>query len=201
MKKYYSLIRALHLYFGLSISPFILIFSISVLALNHSGYFDKLQPKKTLEPTHTRLNNFQVQSSDLLTAKAIIQQLGINGEIDWISKTDSTYSFPVHKPGLSKWILLNTKTGMASITRQQEGSFKGMSYLHMMPGQHNAMLRGNSFFMKAWRIATDVFVYFVLFVSVTGVFLWYLLKPERKLGMYSLGFGFVFFIVLMMLLF
>ena len=92
----------LHLYFGLSISPFILIFSISILVINHTEYFNKLQPKKELKSPHAQLHDFQMQGSDLLTAKAIIQQLNINGEIDWVSKTDSTFSFPVNKPGLNK---------------------------------------------------------------------------------------------------
>ncbi len=139
--------------------------------------------------------------SDLLTAKAIIQQLNINGEIDWISKTDSTFSFPVNKPGLVKRISVNTKTGSVLITQQDEGLLNGMTYLHTMPGQHNAKLRGNSLFMRAWRIATDIVVYVVLFVSVTGIFMWYFLRPEKKLGLLSLGVGALFFLVLMIMLF
>lgn len=201
MNKYYSLVRLLHLYFGLFVSPFILIFSISVLVLNHADYFNMLRPTQELEPIKKDLVNFQPQSSDSLTAKSILQQLGITGEIDWIHKTDSTFSFPVNTPGLNKLISLNTKTGTVLVTQRDEGIFKGMTYLHIMPGQHNARMRGNSVFMKAWRVVTDVFVYFVLFASATGVFLWYFLRPERKLGMYSLGFGFVLLIVLLILLF
>ena len=201
MKKYYSLVRSLHLYFGLFISPFILIFSISVLVLNHRDYFDSLRPGNELEPINKSLTDFQLLRSDSLTAKSILQQLGITGEIDWITKTDSTFFFPVNKPGLNKSISVNTKTGTVLIKGHDEGIFKGLAYLHMMPGQHNARMRGNSVFMKAWRVVTDVFVYFVLFASATGVFLWYFLRPERKLGIYSLGFGFVFLLVLLMLLF
>jgi len=201
MKKYYSLVRALHLYFGLFISPFVLIFSISVLVLNHTAYFNRLRPGKEGPPVQKHIAGFQPQLSDSLTAKSILHSLDLSGEIDWISKTDTTFSFPVNKPGVTNWISLNTKTGMASITRHDEGMLKGMTYLHMMPGQHNAQMRGNSVFMKAWRVATDVFVYFVLFVSASGVFLWYFLRPERKLGIYSLGFGLAFLVFLLMLLF
>jgi hypothetical protein len=201
MKKYYSSVRALHLYFGLFISPFILIFSISVLVLNHSDFFNRLLPGKKLEPVQTHIDDFQFRDSDLSTAKEITNKLKINGEIDWISKTDSTFSFPVNKPGLNKWISLNIRSGNVLVTESKEGTFKGMAYLHMMPGQHNANMRGNSFFMKVWRVMTDVFVYVVLFLSVTGVFLWYFLKPERKLGIYALAIGFVFFTGLLILLF
>ena len=201
MKKYYSTARVLHLYLGLFISPLILIFSISVLVINHTEYFNKLRPKKELESLHTQLHDFQMLGTDLLTAKAIIQQLNISGEIDWISKTDSTISFPVNKPGLNKRISVNTRTGVVLISQQDMGTLNGMTYLHTMPGEHNAKLRGNSFFMQAWRIATDVVVYVVLFVSATGIFMWYFLRPEKKLGMFSLGMGALIFLVLMMLLF
>ena len=201
MKQYYSLVRLLHLYLGLFISPFILIFSISILVLNHADYFNALRPAQELEPVQKRLIHFQPLGSDSLIAKSVLQQLGITGEIDWISRTDSTFSFPVKRPGQNKRISINTKTGVVLITGHDEGILKGTAYLHMMPGQHNARMRGNSFFMKAWRVATDVFVYFVLFVSATGVFMWYFLRPERNLGIYSLGFGFVMLIVSLMLLF
>ena len=200
MKKYYSLVRSLHLYFGLFISPFILIFSISVLVLNHTDYFNRVRPSKDLEPIQRRLTNFQPQGSDSLTAKLILSQLGITGEIDWITKTDSTFSIPVYKPGLLQLVSLNTRTGVVLITRHDQGIFNGMTYLHVMPGPHNARLRGNSMFMKVWREVTDVFVYFILFVSASGVFLWYFLRPERTLGIYSLGLGFTFLLVLLILL-
>ncbi len=200
MKKYYSLVRALHLYFGLFISPFILIFSVSVLVLNHPEFFNKLRQRKELEPVQVHLENFQVKNSDSLTAKSIIQAINVSGEIDWISRTDSTISFPVNNPGLARRIEFNIKTGNLLITQYDEGSFRGTNYLHTMPGPHNARLRGNSYFMKAWRIATDTVVYIVLFLSATGVFLWYFLQPERKLGIGSLAIGFVCFITLLMLL-
>ena len=201
MKQYYSLVRSLHLYTGLFISPFVLIFSMSILVLNHPQYFNNLRAKKAPESTQTHLNNFQFQPSDLLTAQSIIRQLEIAGEIDWISKTDSTFSFPVNKPGLNKWISLNIKTGTVVIKQDEEGILKGTSYLHTMPGPHNASLRGNSFFMKVWRVMTDVFVYLIVFSSVTGVFLWYFLKAERKLGVYALAVGFVFLTGLLIMLF
>ncbi len=200
MKKYYSIAKALHLYFGLLISPFIFIFSVSVLVFNHTEYFNKLRPKKELAPVEQQLNDFTFKDSDLATAKAIIEQLDITGEIDWISKTDSTFSFPVNRPGLNQRISLHTKTSKVTITQIDVGTFNGVTYLHTMPGQHNAMLRGNSSFMKAWRIATDSFVYLILFVSATGVFLWYVLRPERKLGIYSLAIGILCFSILMILL-
>ena len=201
MKKYYPLVRALHLYFGLFISPFILIFSISVFVFNHPGIINAFNPVKLLPDVHTKLDKIPIDTSDLETAKAIARKLNITGEVDFISKNDSSFSFPVTKPGLRTNIKVNTRNDSVLITSKNEGLLRATSYLHAMPGQHNAKLRGNSAFMKAWRVIADGVVYFVLFLTVSGIFLWYILKAERVIGIYSLAFGVLFFIGVLLLIF
>lgn len=195
MKKYYTLIRSLHLYLGLLISPFLLVFGVSIWVFNHPDFFNKWRAIES-EPIYAQIN-FQAKETDLLTAKNILEQLKINGEVDWISKSDSTFSFPVNKPGTIKRISVNTITGKVSIVTKDEGTLNGLAFLHSMPGPHNVKLRGNSFYMSMWRVTVDGIVYVTLFVSSSGIFLWYFIRPERRLGIYSLSFGAVVFLVLM----
>jgi len=192
-KNYYALIRALHLYFGLFISPFILIFCISVLAYNHAGLLNSINPVKSLPEIRTKLENIPYDTTDLLTAKAIIRELGITGEIDYISKNEDHISFPVNKPGLKSRIDVDIHTDSVLITRQLEGSIRAMNYLHIMPGQHNAHIRGNALFMKIWRSIADLVVYILLFLILSGFILWYLLPVERKIGFYAIILGALIF--------
>jgi hypothetical protein len=201
MKKYYSLIRTLHIYCGLFISPFILIYSISVLAFNHAGFLNQLIPVKSLPVITTKIDKIPFDTTDLLTAKAIIRKLGISGEIDFINKNDHQISFPVNKPGLKTRIEVNTQTLNVIITRQIEGSVRAMNYLHLMPGQHNAKIRGNSLFMKIWRLMADAVVYFLLFLILSGIFLWYFLEFDRTTGLYIIILGMLFFTGLLILIF
>src|SRR4051812_3979228 len=136
MKKYYPPIRALHLYFGLFISPFVLIFSISVIIFNHPGLINRVNPVKSLPDIRTKLDKIPYDTTDLQTAKAIIKKLNINGEIDFISKKDSSISFPVNKPGLKTYIKVNTTNDSVLITRKYEGALRATTYLHSMPGPH-----------------------------------------------------------------
>ncbi len=197
MKRYYPLIRKLHLYFGLFISPFILIFSFSLLAINHEGF---LTPAKKLPVIRTKLDKIPFGSSDLATARAICRELGLNGEIDYISKEGNNIFFPVSEPGLRTTIRINTLTDSAIITHEMQGTMRAMSYLHKMPGPHNEAIRGNTLFLKIWRVMADAVVYVVLFLTVSGIFLWYFLKIERNLGLFSLTLGIVFFASLLLLL-
>lgn len=200
-KKYYAPVRALHLYIGLFISPFVLIFGISVLIFNHPGFINRVNAVKVLPDSRIKFDKTPHDTSDLTTAKAIIKKLNIHGEIDFISKTDSTISFPVMKPGLRTNIKVNTNTDSVVISQKQEGPLRATTYLHAMPGPHNVMLRGNSTFMKAWRILSDAVVYLLLFLTVSGVFLWYFLKVERVPGIYALTIGILFFAGILAMIF
>lgn len=193
MKKYYPSVRALHLNFGLFISPLVLIFCISVLVLNHTGYVDSHYPIKKLPVIKTRIDKIPYDSSDLQTAKNIIQKLGIKGEIDYIFQNDSQISFPVLLPGFTTSIKIDKQTNEVLITRKEEGTLRATNFLHKMPGPHNVKLRGNSFFMKNWKLLADGVVYLLLFLSASGVFLWYFLKVERKLGWVSIVVGIILF--------
>ncbi len=201
MRKYYSQIRSLHLYFGLFISPFVLIFSLSVLFFNHPQAVNRLFPVKPLPVSKQKLDKIPYDTTDLLTAKAIIQKIGVKGEIDFISQNQDRISFPVKQPGLRTQITVNKQTDSVYIMPQMEGSARAITYLHSMPGAHNQAIRGNSGFVKVWRILADVVVYVVLFLSVSGVFLWYFLRVERNFGLFSLGLGVVIFTALLLLIF
>lgn len=199
-KKYYIVIHALHIYFGLFISPFILIFSISVLVFNHMGFLNQINSVKSLPEIRAKLDYIPYDTTDLLTAKAIIHKLSIKGEIDFIIKNEDQISFPVNKPGLITRVKVNTHTDSVVITRVMEGSMRAMNYLHIMPGQHNAKIRGNSLFLKIWRLIADAVVYLLLFLILSGVFLWCYLKFERRKGFYAIILGFLFFIGLLFII-
>ena len=115
-------------------------------------------------------------------------------------ENESQITFPVNKPGLKTRVVINTHADSVVITRQMEGSIRAMNYLHIMPGQHNAKIRGNSLFLKIWRLIADAIVYLLLFLILSGVFLWYYLKLERGKGFYVIIFGILFFIGLLFII-
>ncbi len=201
MKKYYSLVRNVHLYIGLFISPFVIIFAVSILVFNHPLFFSKIYPVKELPAQNLRLDSFPVRSSDLLTARAILTQLDMTGEIDYITKKDSSLSFPVRTPGMVSRVVVNKGTGMVSVKRSEQGIFRGTTYLHAMPGPHNVAIRGNSGFINTWRYLTDTLVYSILFLTISGIFMWYFLQSERKMGLFALATGILILIGLLLLTF
>lgn len=195
----YRQIRNLHLYIGLFISPFLLIYAVSVFFLNHNW-----KPWSEAE-TETISYNISVpdEENSRELARLIMQQLNLTGEMSWVNynQNSNLISFPLDKPGLNKVIRANLSEGTAEVERQYTGVWDAMVFLHEMPGSHLVSIRGNWIYVRIWGWLADITVYFILFVTASGVYMWSVMKAEEKTGLIFLGLGFFSFfsIILTML--
>lgn len=194
---FYRWTRDLHLYCGLFISPFILLFAGSVFFLNHA----KVNTEPTSVETFTNLQIpagiEEVQGQEAIArAQAILSRFGVTGEIGFTRfvRQSRHFVFPVSKPGLETFVDVDLDARTASVSRRETGFWEALAYLHKMPGPHNVAIRGNWFGTRAWRWFADTTIYLTLFISLTGIYLWYALKAERKIGLALLLAGAVSFI-------
>lgn len=182
----YRWLRDLHLYFGLFISPFILLFAASVFYLNHG----KLTPGA--EPAADTYRNLTIPGGfDRLKgreaveqATAILPQVRVAGEIGflrYVSK-DHHLIFPVSKAGSEATVDVDLDARTAVVKRRSMNLWESLSYLHKLPGPHNAAIRGNWIGIRIWRLFADATIYLVLFISLSGVYLWWAIKAEHMIG-------------------
>src|SRR4051794_834345 len=130
MKKYFPLIQDLHLYIGLFISPFIIIFGVSVLVLNHSNVVKNGTPGKIIFERKLKLQSIPYDTTNLGTGKAISHILGIEGEIDHVFKGKDNLSIGVMKPGFETNIKINTINDSVFIKQEKKGALGATAYLH-----------------------------------------------------------------------
>jgi len=193
--RFYRLIRDLHLYLGLFSSPFVLVFAISVFFLVHSWL-----PKVAPETSKTRLvsalplpGNLQALSGRSLieALKPALEQADVPGEIGFVRHLvkEEKLLIPVTIPGREMIVTINLASRDATIVTRETGLAEALVMLHKFPGPHGPNIRMNWFCMKAWRWMADATVYLILFVSVTGIYLWYVLRAERKAGLILLFAG------------
>lgn len=198
-KYLYRWTRDLHLYFGLFISPFLLIYAVSVFFLNHDWVpGSDAGAEKT---SHTVTVPGEENSREL--AHLIMQQLEITGELGTVrnNQTTNVLSFPLDIPGRNMMIRVDLDSGSAEVERQDTGVWDAMVYLHEMPGAHLVSIRGNWIFIRLWGWLADATAYLILFISASGVYLWSVLKAERKTGLIFLGAGvFSFFLIIVTML-
>ena len=81
----------------------------------------------------------------------------------------------------------------ATVTSKRQSLGDAVIYLHKMPGPHNADVRGNSRLVRGWRIVADATAYLLMFLTVSGIYLWVALKAERRIGFALIAAGTVSF--------
>ena len=184
----YRLIRDLHLYLGLFISPFVLVFAISVFFLVHSWL-----PRIASETSTTRVVSALPLPQDLTTLsgrplinglKPTLEKADVPGEVGFVRHMvkEQKLIIPVTIPGRETTVTINIPTREATIVTRETGLADALVTLHKSPGQHGANIRMNWFYMRAWRWMADATAYLILFISVSGIYLCYVLRAERSVG-------------------
>jgi hypothetical protein len=118
-------------------------------------------------------------------ARQIIRQVGVSGEIGFVnySRSDGTITIPVSKPGTEAIVKISSNTGIASVIHRKTGFWASLIFFHKMPGPHLANIRGNWPVVRVWAWLADGTAWLLLFLSVSGVYLWAILKSERTVGL------------------
>ena len=186
---FYRLTRDLHLYLGLFISPFILVCSVSVFLFVHSW-----TPAAARETAFTSKVSALELPADLLklsgrplvdALRPVLGSLHIRGEIGFVQRrlAEQSLIIPVAIPGRATTVTINFARDEVTVVTRNTGLADALMTLHKFPGGHGPDIRMNWFAMKAWRWFADATVYLVLFITVSGVYLWYVLRSERKVGL------------------
>lgn len=187
-RPFYRITRDLHLYLGLFSSPFVLLFAVSVFFLVHTWL-----PRLTPETASTRVVTAWTLPADWqkLSGRPLIDALkpglekaGVPGEVGFVqySAAQQKLTIPVTIPGRETTVTLNVASGEATIVTRERGLAPALVTLHKSPGQHGGAIHMNWVFIAAWRWVSDATACLILFVSVSGIYLWYVLRAERRVG-------------------
>ena len=187
-RRFYRLIRDLHLYLGLFSSPFVLVFAISVFFLVHT-WLPRLAPENSNTRVVSALplpGNLQTLSGRPLidALKPALEKADVHGEVGFLQHMvkEEKLIIPVTVPGRQMIVTISIPSREATIVTRETGLADAMATLHRSPGEHAPSIRMNWFYMKAWRWLADTTAYLILFISVSGIYLWYVLRAERRVG-------------------
>ncbi len=192
--------RDVHLYLGLFISPFVVVFAISVFFLVHVWLPKSKGPGPTRVVTDLDLpaNVEQLSGRQLIDAlRPVLARIKAQGEVGWVQHRPSEHRLilPVSVPGRLTTVTINVTRREAIIEPRPTGLADAFVVLHKSPGPHLVGIRMNWFYMRLWRWFADGTVYLVLFLSASGLCLWYGLRAERRVGLCLLAAGVISFSV------
>ena len=194
MKRLYTVTRDLHLYLGLFLSPLILLFAVSVFFLVHAAIpgGSRLPTMRTVGDIHIPAGVEFLNGRELTDAlRPVLDSLGVHGEANFVRRIPKEHRLviPLTIPGHETSVDLNLGTRSAVISERTAGAWSAMVYLHKMPGQHLASLRGNWIWLRLWKYVADGAVYLTMFVSISGIYLWAVLRAERRIGLTLIAAG------------
>jgi hypothetical protein len=202
---FYRWTRELHLYAGLFVSPFLLLFAVSVFFLNHA----KVQPDAWTDVrtfSSLRIPEMLEQAQGMagvVAAQAIARQVGFDGEIGFtrFNRQTGQFVFPISKPGREASVTVDSQAGVVTVFARETSFWESLAYLHKMPGPHNVTIRGNWLPTVVWRGFADGTIYLTLFLTISGLYLWWAIRAERRTGLVIVSMGLLTFLALGYVLF
>ena len=123
-------------------------------------------------------------------AQEIREQLGVSGELNQARRRpdEDHMRIVAVKPGKAYHIAVDLASRTAEMEERTTGVVIARMLLHINPGPHR--VRGATWiFTRIWGWMSDTVVYLFLFVSISGIYMWAVIKSERKVGLILLGIG------------
>jgi hypothetical protein len=196
MARVYLVTRDLHMYVGLFASPFVLVFAVSVFYLVH-GLSNRpapgpSDPSRTVASVNVTPGIVNLQGRARVDAlRPVLEELGVSGEVDFVrhAANERRLVVPVRLPDRDTIVTIDYGQRTATVTSRRHGIGDAVVYLHKMPGPHNADVRGNSALIRIWHLGADATAYLLLFISISGIYLWAVLRAERRVGLLLLMAG------------
>ena len=195
-KRLYIITRTLHLYLGLFVSPFVLVFAISVFFLVHSWVpgvaGNQIAPTSTASDVTLQPDVEQLSGRKLIDAvRPTLERLRVTGEVGFVRHfpKDHRLVIPVTVPGRETIVDINLQAGTAEVTRRTTGIWDALVVLHKSPGPHLPSVRMNWLMIGVWRWLADATVYLILFLSISGIYMWAVLRAERRIGLVLIAAG------------
>src|SRR5262245_17504746 len=137
---FYRLTRDLHLYFGLFISPFVLVFSISVFYFVHARTpMPGPETTRVVSSLDLRPDLATLSGRPLVDAlKPILERLNVRGEIGFLQNRvqEKMLFIPVSIPGRAITVSLHLDRSEAIIVTRETGLADALMTLHKSPGGH-----------------------------------------------------------------
>jgi hypothetical protein len=203
-KRFYFITRDLHMYSGLFISPFVLLFAFSVFVLVHpstrgpsSGATDTASVENLSVPPNLEALSGRARVDAVRT---LIDQVGVHGEIGFIRHFPKQHrlSIPVSVPGRETTLDLDTvdiktdlDSGQAAVQRTDVNAWGVTRILHTFTGVRSGDSRNQRDWIltSVWAWSMDAVAVGLLIMVFGSYYMWWRLPQKRAWGPVALMSG------------
>jgi hypothetical protein len=188
------------MYFGLFLTPWMLMYAISTVAMNHRPWVSSLyatkDPAWRTERELEYMRSFPPETAREQVAKGILQDLGLDGthSVSGGRNDKPLVVTRLHPLGQER-ITFDPAAKKIVIQREELRGQTFLERMHRRRGyQHPYALE------RSWAFSVDLAVVAMMFWSLSGLWLWWELKPTRVWGALCAGIGITAFALFVILL-
>lgn len=184
-----SWLRELHLCAGL----FIWLFAFTGLLLNHPQWkFAQFWASREQSVSHQDVL-VPAQGNDLERARELLRQFDITGEIELVksSPVDRRFAVRVVKPGKTIDVQADLDAGRATVEQIQINAWGVMHLLHSFTGvrMDDPEKTRDWAMTRLWSLFMDGVSVGLIAMTLSGLWMWYQHRRQRRLGLMSLALG------------
>jgi hypothetical protein len=182
-------VRRSHMYLALFLMPWMLIYALSTMAMNHREFFNRLYSEEPAqferESESAYAGSFPLNATPRQAALQILRSLGKEGAFSVQGQLDGDHLTIFRlDPIAPRRITYTPKYGKLVVERQVFRTPAFLERMHRRRGfQHDYALE------DAWASSVDVVIVAMVFWGLSGLWMWWELRSTRGWGMLCLGAG------------
>jgi hypothetical protein len=195
-----KIIRRTHMYLALFLMPWMFMYSLSTIMMNHRdlvvSFYQKEQPD-TVRDREVSVSGLAVDMNQPdQAAERILSTLGLDGAHNVRGGMENKpLVITRHNPFGQQIITYDPQDQSAVIEQQEFRTFTMLERLHRRRGyQHEYLLE------DTWALSVDTAIIAMLFWALSGIWMWWELKTTRKWGAIAAVSGMGLFVLFLILI-
>jgi hypothetical protein len=194
------LIRRVHMFSGLFLGPWMLMYALSTLVMAHrelvASFYSTKTPAMVTERELGSSRSFPATATREEIGKQIVQDLGLGGRHNVSGGRDGKPLVINRQHALTNRRITFDPAARKIVIEREE--FRASTFLERM---HRRRGYDQPYALEdTWGFTVDVAVVTMVFWSLSGIWLWWELKPTRKWGALSLAVGPALFVIFLLVL-
>jgi hypothetical protein len=183
--------KKLHFYLGLYLLFFLWLFSLTGLLLNHDKWATAVGANQRHETKYEQVLGSLDGDSDLERARNVMRQLDLRGEINWpASQQLGVFAFSISRPTDAAQIRIDLSTMSASVQHFNNSRMSAFRIFHTYSGsRYTDTARREWLLTSVWVVAMDAVASGLIVMVLGSYYMWFRLKPKRRLGVLVLAGG------------
>jgi hypothetical protein len=188
-------IRRTHLYLGLFLAPWMLMYALSTLLMTRRDFVLSFYPARipamTVERELDYTRSFPANATPQQIGRGILEDLGLDGAHRLSGGTEGKPLVIDRLRSLgTKRIVFTPGNGKLTLEREEFRSLTFLERLHRRRGYQQPYAVED-----AWAFTVDLAAIAMVLWALSGLWMWWELKPTRRWGAACLGFSAILFAV------